>query len=140
MHTSFCDHLERPDHTVILSTEFIEKLYQKLPKSYRLAIDRAEFCSLLEESFAIRALDDLMIIYLAQSKWCNSYEVITRWLPEAVLLKSAEETELMSKIITIIKRKKHFNICIECQSLNHSHHLDDQICHSCLEKNHHYVF
>ncbi len=123
----------------ILNDDFIKTLYEGLSKSYQSSITLDSFNSLIKDFFAIRELDDLLIIYLAHHKW-QSHDIITTWLPESVLPINAKEIDIRKKMKALLTRKIYFNTCFKCGEFQSTFHLGGNVCYSCLENNHGFIF
>lgn len=133
------DYSTSPISTKVLTTDFIIALYRGLTKAYQSAIDLESFNSLIQNNFALRELDDLLIIYLSHAKW-ESHDIVSNWLPESVLPITAIDSDIQKKIKALLTKKSYFNICTECGEFNSTFHFNGKVCHSCLENNHKYIF
>ena len=124
----------------ILNETFISELYHSQAKSRQTQISEEDFSVLIRDFFAFREVEDLLVIYIEQLKWVGSHDISASWQPETVLPLNADNNAIKKKIKNILSRKTYFTACLECNRFLPTFHVAGNICHSCLEKNHGYVF
>ena len=87
-----------------------------------------------------RTLDNVTIEVLTID-WKGPHTPASTWKPGAILAASTPEEKVQQTMQRLLKNRRYFRLCRECQERNSvGWMLDHQICQGCAQNNHGIVF
>ena len=74
-------------------------------------------------------------LFVCQISWNGPYEPVEQWVKVAEFPANPDPALVQKNILRVLKQETYFKSCDICGKTNPAGWMDDDTCHSCMEKN-----